>query len=188
MAASTSTSPVAFFKEYRVRFISSMMSRFPNVRREEIEDLFQDSFLILVKNCADGNKLPGNKWFGYLVAVGFRQLTKKMRNSKNVIMLSIDCNGEDGPESIISEMETAQRERNEGDLSPLEMEERYMKLENVLSSFPENASGILTDKYILGLSDREIAVKREYANASTVKAKRFQVVRKAQQLCSTGAA
>lgn len=188
MAASTSVSPLSFFNEYSSRFIALMADRFPRVRREEIEDLFQDSFIILVKDYSSGKVMPESKWWSYLFSVGFRQMTKRMRGVKNMTLLSIDEEREDNAATLLKEMERCRQESFDGETGAEEREERYAIIENVLASFPEKAAGIITDKYLLGLTDSEIALKRNYANASTVKAKRFQVMRKAQQLCEAGAA
>ncbi|MDE6007990.1 MAG: hypothetical protein K2G90_02165, partial [Muribaculaceae bacterium] len=144
--------------------------------------LYQDSFLILVENYSAGKVNPetgkGNvktNWWNYLLSVGTRQMSKRLKRLSDTSYLESNANIEnmDGfmfqTGAYISadeESEAALRER------------RIIFIESELSMLSENVAGIITDKYILGLPDTEIARRRDYANASTIKAKRSQIIKR----------
>lgn len=182
MAASIYTSPEKFFTEFRSIFIEKMSGKYSSVSREDIEDLYQDSFIILVENYSAGKVNPetgkGNvkaNWWNYLLSVGTRQMSKRLKRLSGTSTLESNPNIEniDGfmfqTGSYISadeESEAVLRER------------KIVFIENELSMLSENVAGIITDKYILGLPDTEIAHRRDYANASTIKAKRSQIIKR----------
>ncbi|MDE6792261.1 MAG: hypothetical protein K2J48_04175 [Muribaculaceae bacterium] len=182
MAASIYTSPETFFTEFRAIFIEKMACKYSSISREDIEDLYQDSFLILVENYSAGKVNPetgkGNvktNWWNYLLSVGTRQMSKRLKRLSDTSSLESNANIEnmDGfmfqTGAYISadeESEAALRER------------RIIFIESELSMLSENVAGIITDKYILGLPDTEIARRRDYANASTIKAKRSQIIKR----------
>lgn len=188
-ASSFSTSPLNFYKEFQPRFILSMRKQFPNVREEEIEDLYQDTFMTVVCQFNEGKTKEGTDWWAYIRKVGFNQMSKKLRGAGAAICVSIDANTDDNEVSpYMLEMELMKNASAEDEACLIAKEEKYVRIENVLASLPEKTSGLINDKYYHNLSDKEIAEKWGYANASTVKAKRFQIMKKVKELCSVGAA
>lgn len=146
---------------FQARFVGTMYAQYTVCSKEETEDLFQEVCCIVFENLLAGKVSQTSNWWGYVMTVGRNLMTKKLRGIRKEISLD---------STPLSEIE-------DNDMDSLQ-EERLTKLETVLTSLPEQASAIMTDKYLLQLSDIEIARRHNYANAATVKAKRHQVKKK----------
>ena len=183
-ASSFSNSPINFYKEFEPRFITSMMNQFPAMRREDIEDLYQDTFIMVIRQFNEGKTTADTDWWAYIRKVGFNQMSKKLRGGVKSVVSIDDNDNAEGVSSNMLEMERVLNAAAEVEVSPLVKEEKYVAIETVLASLPEKVSGLINDKYYLNLSDKDLAQKWGYANSATVKAKRFQIMKKVKDMCA----
>ncbi|MDE6577189.1 MAG: sigma-70 family RNA polymerase sigma factor [Muribaculaceae bacterium] len=163
------------FSKFQNRFIETLQNQYSSVCREEIEDLYQDTFIIVVENLKNGKVAMEANWWGYIITVGRNQLSKRLRK-KSISNL----NEQDGNYSKSNKHDEEELQMVEDAQDNLN-NDRWEIVETILSQFPEKAAAVITDKYFENLSDKEIAEKRNFANAATVKAKRCQIMKKIKE-------
>ena len=162
-----------------------LVSRFKNLRYEDLEEVYSDGCLVLWNKMNDeGFKLKEKSMVGYLVRVcrniGMHYLRKVNEDVESLDrILERGCEREyedDGMKEFFDVMD----ERGEGN-------EVFEKLDRVWGRLKDVDRMILESYYVDGCKMEEIARRIGYRNGNSVKSRKNKVLRKIMDLMQEGA-
>ena len=151
-----------FYNDLRPKFIHVLTGKYPRLRLDEAEDLYQDAFLEVHKNFRNGRIKENMSWENYVIAIGVHLASHKMR--KDGITDSID-DEEPGRQSGFASFLNAS---TEDDTAMQDLEVQAI-LGNELEHSPGKCYKILRLFYYVSLDMEEIAKEIGLKNSGTVK-------------------
>ena len=182
-----------WYLKLRPQFTELLMQRYrgTSMRLADAENIYQDVFLAIHRNLAEGRIKADTSWASYILTVGLNMAGKAYRHMS--LNFSID-ETESEESEILSER--AQRAARALDLTAAATcdgqddltgsEEAREILSEELGHLPEPCASIISMRYCEGLKDKEIAEilppynsngKPAETNAKAIKARRFLCMR-----------
>lgn len=165
-------------KEFRLKYQKFLLSRYPKMRLEVAENLYQDTFKAIQENLMLGRIKENTSWNSYIMTIGLHLANKKMRELGKTD--SIDATYDDGEDDDVPN-KAARTVENLLKVLPDEEEQPFVKnpeahaiLGNEIAHTPEPCASIIKLFYYEDLSMAEIAEEIGYKNAATAKAKKNQ--------------
>ena len=160
----------------REKVLSLLMSRFSQLRYEDLEEVYNDGCLVLWNKMNDKNfQLADDNLVGYLLKIckniGMhyeRDLDKDIVGLDSIMEVSMEIEDD---ENGLSEVFDVIEETNDE-------EERYEKLEKVWEKLKEVDRMILVGYYVDGNNMEEIAKKVGYKNGDSVKSRKKKLLDK----------
>ena len=68
-----------FYNDLRPKFIHGLTRKYPMLRFDEAEDLYQDAFLEVYKNFNKGSVRENTSWENYVITIGVNLASHRMR-------------------------------------------------------------------------------------------------------------
>ncbi len=148
------------------------------MRDEDIEDIYQDTFMAVFENMAKGKVKETTCWESYIMAIGMNMASKRYRKIKS--LQSVFVRDEEGegdyfmPKDVMEKMTMLPEEEPERFRDPENLE----ILDRELAAMPENQKMVIILHYIKGKKDEEIAeMLPDYSSAKSVKVVRNRYVK-----------
>ena len=139
----------------RPKFIRILTAKYPSIRLDEAEDLYQDAFIAVKDNTS---------WEAYIIQIGINLTNKYLRKAQ--ITDSMDESDENGKPNRFAAFLNASTEDEEGELQSMEVK---AILGNELEHSPGRCHKILRLFYYASLDMAEIAEEVGLKNAGSVK-------------------
>jgi RNA polymerase sigma factor (sigma-70 family) len=167
------------YTKYQQKFINSLTSRYPTLTLAEAGNLYQDTFLAIHDNLAQGRISENTSWRSYIMAVGLNLASKEMR--RKLITDSID-QGSDAdefevPSYTARSAESLLKTIPEEETPLYQNQEAQSLLGEQLMHTPEPCGSIIRLFYYENLSMEEIAGEVGLRNAATAKSKKSQCMK-----------
>lgn len=155
----------AFIKSHRERTIVYLQRNF-SVSKEESEDIFQDSFIILYQNAQEG-KLDNltSSVFTYFMAICRNKTLELLRTNGKYIHSPVDDDMQKSTPFIESKINKILS--FDDDEEPIEQKEALVR--EIVKDLPSPCNELLWGFYRDGLSMKDLAELYGYSNENTVK-------------------
>ncbi len=155
----------AFIKSQRERTISYLQHNF-SVSKDECEDIFQDSFIILYQNAQEGklDKLTSSV-STYFMAICRNKTMELLRTKGKNIYASIN---EESPKSTPF-LESKINKVLSFDHDDASIEQKESLVRDIVKDLPSPCNELLWGFYRDGLSMKDLAERYGYSNENTVK-------------------
>ncbi|MDL2247604.1 RNA polymerase sigma factor [Bacteroides sp. OttesenSCG-928-J23] len=161
-----------FFTESREPFIGYLLRHYTSLRREDAEDLYQESFIALHQNILSGKLTElTSSLYTYLLRIGINKTNDRLKlsGSKQTCQLEEHLWSMD---EKIAQMEFIEDE------SPETEKIVYELIEKMESPCKEILFGYYYDKYNM----EELALRLGYRDASVAKASKYRCMQKIKNI------
>lgn len=157
-----------FFKKNREPFIAYLLKQYSSLRREDAEDLYQESFLVLYQNVVSGKLTELTSSLStYLFRIGINKTNDRFKLNEN----KQTCSLEEHPE--VASWGKIGMEFLE-DMDSEKEKIVYEVIDNMESPCREMLFGFYYDKYDM----EELASRLGYKDASVAKASKYKCIQK----------
>jgi len=172
-----------WYYKLRSPFINYLKAHFPSLYLEDIEDIYQESFLAVYKNIQSEQVRNETSWKSYIFQIGINKAKDKY--SQTSVYVHPDSQKQDDDanddERLLSVFGLEKNNiLGDDDDSPYSEEVSRIALEEI-SSLPEPCETILKDYYFHDFSMDDIAKEIHYLNSNVVKAKKNQCMNKLKE-------
>lgn len=148
----------------RPKFIRVLTAKYPSLRLDEAEDLYQDAFIAVKDNMERGKIRENTSWEAYIIQIGINLTNKYLRKAQ--ITNAIDESGKmSRPNKFASFVSTT----TEDDEAVMQTVEAKAILGKELEHSPERCNKILRLFYYASLYLTKIAEEVGLKNAGSVK-------------------
>lgn len=170
-----------WYATMKIEFINLMCSKFKtsNLRREDIEDIYQDVFIVINDNLEKGSIQDDTSWKSYIIKIGLNMINK--RNRKAGITDSFDVKDDRPGEGYMMMVRVEEaKQLAEAEEHTLYNDEDVLAILNAeLCRLSEREQQMLNMHYESGMKDKEIAAAMpNYSSAASVKVVRNRVIAK----------
>lgn len=148
----------------RPKFIRILTAKYPSIRLDEAEDLYQDAFIAVKENMEKGKVRDNTSWEAYIIQIGINLTNKYLRKAQ--ITDSMDKPQGNGKPNRFSAFLNSSTEDEEGELQSMEVKAILGK---ELEHSPGRCHRILRLFYYASLDLTEIAEEVGLKNAGSVK-------------------
>ena len=148
----------------RPKFIRVLTAKYPSIRLDEAEDLYQDAFIAVKDNMERGKVRENTSWDAYIIQIGINLTNKYLRKSQ--ITDSMDEYEENGTPNKFASILNTSTEDEEAELQTMEVQ---AILGNELEHSPGRCHEILRLSYYTSLDLTKIAEEVGLKNAGSVK-------------------
>lgn len=165
MGKYSNTALYTFVKSQRGRTISYLQRNF-SVSKDECEDIFQDSFIILYQNAQEG-KLDNltSSVSTYFMAICRNKTMELLRTKGKYILSPVDDEIQKSPIFFESKINKVLSFDNEEAL----IEQKEALVREIVNNLPYPCNELLWGFYRDGLSMKDLAERYGYSNENTVK-------------------
>ena len=165
-----------YYHRLREPFIRRLTQKYPSLRLERAEDLYQDTFLAVQENIQKGNVMLNTDWDAYILKIGFNMASKDLRYSgiTDTFSPTEDPDGDTANGNLANKVDSILKEMPEEDEALCNNPEVLSNLGNELSHTPEPCAKIIKLFYYSNVSMKEIAEETGLKNAQTAKSKKNQ--------------
>ncbi len=176
MSKYSDTALDAFIKSHRDRAIAYLQHNF-SVSKDECEDIFQDSFIILYQNAQEG-KLDNlsSSVFTYFMAICKNKTMELLRTKGKYIQAPID----DATQSAVF-LENKISKVLSFDSEEASIEQKEALVREIVKDLPSPCNELLWGFYRDGLSMKDLAERYGYSNENTVKVTKHRCCDKFKQ-------
>lgn len=159
-----------WYASLRNTFVNFIHSRFSNLDFDEIQDIYNDTFMAIYNNLQQGRVKSDTKWKSYIFQIGINMALSKSKENGKLVRPN-ERNNDDDVDSqerfetgitfntLISEDDMAEKKQLINDI-----------LLREIASLPEPCETILKDFYFGGFSMSEIKDEIHYQTNDSVKA------------------
>lgn len=148
----------------RPKFIRILTAKYPSIRLDEAEDLYQDAFIAVKENMEKGKVRDNTSWEAYIIQIGINLTNKYLRKAQ--ITDSMDKPQQNGKPNRFAAFLNSSTEDEEGELQSMEVKAILGK---ELEHSPGRCNKILRLFYYASLDLTEIAEEVGLKNAGSVK-------------------
>ena len=153
-----------FYFNLRPKFIRILTEKYPSIRLDEAEDLYQDAFLAVNENMAKGRVRENTSWDAYIIQIGINLTNKYLRKAGKTD--SIDESEDAGKSNKFAAFVNTTTEDDEAVMQEMEVQ---AILGNELEHSPGRCNKILRLFYYASLDLTKIAEEVGLKNAGSVK-------------------
>ncbi len=153
-----------FYFNLRPKFIRVLTAKYPSIRLDEAEDLYQDAFIAVKDNMERGKVRENTSWEAYIIQIGINLTNKYLRKAQ--ITDSLDESEEKGKPNKFASFLNTSTEDEESELQSMEVQ---AILGNELEHSPGRCHKILRLFYYASLDLAKIAEEVGLKNAGSVK-------------------
>lgn len=165
-----------FYTSFKDRFCRSLGSRFPSLRYEDVENIYNDAFVAIYENLESGRVKENTNWESYILAIGFNMATKQLRHTLITDSMTVP-EGDDNKQSFANKVEAAIKEMPDEDVAFCKNVEVQAILGDELERIPEGCAKLLKLYYQNDIEMSDVAEELGYKNADTAKAKKAQCMK-----------
>ncbi len=158
-----------WYQKLDTPFKRFLKSKFLSLSYDDIEDIYQDTFLAVYDNIAAGRMQEATTMKSYIFAIGFNKAMRRLQKGSEMESMDALANGND----IKNKLSTALAD--DGDKV---MTQKIGILETELNYIPEPCSSILKLFYYDRASMDVIAATTGLKNSQTAKSKKNQCMNK----------
>lgn len=151
-----------FYNDLRPKFIHVLTGKYPMLRLDEAEDLYQDAFLEVHKNIGKGSVRENTSWENYVITIGVNLASHRMRKIGQTDSIDEEASGKQSRFASFLNAST------EDDTTMQDLEVQAI-LGNELEHSPGKCYKILRLFYFASLDMEEIAKETGLKNSGTVK-------------------
>lgn len=149
--------------------------RYPSMRLDTAEDLYQEAFIAVQENLQRGNVRPNTDWNAYILTIGMNMASKNQRHVGIINTFGLQCDDKDGGGNrLVRRVEDMIKEMPEEDAALFDNPEVLARLGNELEHTPELCGKIIRLFYYAGYMMEDIAMATGLKNAQTAKVKKSQ--------------
>lgn len=159
-------------------FQNVLRSEYNSLSSDEIEDLYQDSFIAVYENLQKGTIQEHVTWKSYIIQIGINQASIKMRHKVRTESLDMMFSYDKQDYSLqTNRIDAILHEYANVDESLYKTEEVVKVLGDELQFIPEPCSTIIRLFYYDKMSMDDITVAVNLKNANTTKSKKSQCMK-----------
>ncbi len=148
--------------------------KYPSMRLDTAEDLYQEAFIAVQDNIQRGKVRPDTDWNAYILTIGLNMASKERRHRgiTNPIGKASDENEEDANNRLARKVEDIIKEMPEEEVALCNNPEVLFRLGNELEHTPDPCGKIIRLFYYTDATMEDIAEETGLKNAQTAKAKK----------------
>lgn len=154
-------------------FINYIHKWVPSLRIEDIEDIYNDTFITVRQNIIDNKVESDTKWKAYIIRIGLNMALNKAKK-ENKFVKADDREADDdidATERFQTQISLHDIIDNSEETNMKEM--RLAVIQREVGYLPEPCETILKDFYYGGMAMTEIKEEIHYKTADAVKARRY---------------
>jgi RNA polymerase sigma factor (sigma-70 family) len=159
-----------WFERLQTPFINFIRGQFPKLSYDDVNDIYQNTFIAVYNNIQKGNVKADTKWKSYIFEIGRRMAMKMMGMNPKFVDMIYDSE----PGNVKEPFDGIA----DDDLPWYKQEKAIEVLDEQLKYIPEPCHTILIMFYYEKRSMDEIALNVNYKNSQTAKAKKNQCMDK----------
>lgn len=173
-----------WYVELRTPFAALLGSRYGGLSEAEVEDIYQDVFLAIHRNLAEGRVAADTNWKSYVLRIGLNMASNAWRGKHEWRVEDISRSGDDesAPSAQFVDMPPLPILIEQATDDPAEQETRIAAVNKAFDDLGEPCSTLLRDFYYNDLSLAEIRDEMGYNNTDTVKSKRYKCFARLKRL------
>lgn len=168
-----------WYNKLRPKYLGCLTNRYPTMRLEDAENLYQDTFIAVQRNIMEGRVKEETSWSTYIIQIGLNMASKFMRHagiSDNISEQGSEDDS-DGNSSLARKVERIIQNIPDEEKPLYEDPEALALLGDEIAHTPEPCNSIIRMFYYEEKDMQEIAQSVGYKNADTAKAKKAQCMK-----------
>lgn len=168
-----------WYEELHDPFVNLIKSRFNGLFFDEIEDIYQETFLAVHENLHRGSIEADTNWRAYIMRIGLNQ-TMTYCKAKGKFVTASQAGGDDDDErpDWLSEMAPLETLVDETTDDPKERERMIAVMNGIMGSLTGKCRDLLPSFYYARMSMEEICQELGYANTDSAKSQRLKCFNK----------
>ena len=167
-----------WYEELHEPFVNLIKSRFNGLFFDEIEDIYQETFLAVHENLHRGSIEADTNWRAYIMRIGLNQ-TMTYCKAKGKFVTASQAGGDDDERpdwlSEIAPLETLVDDSTD---DPKERERMIAVMNGIMGSLTGKCRDLLPSFYYARMSMEEICQELGYANTDSAKSQRLKCFNK----------
>lgn len=185
MSASYDVIVEKMYETKRDYFLALMSRKYhaSKMRKEDMEDIYQDVFMAVYENIALGRVKADTSWEGYIMKIGNNMACKRYQKLKDVEPYYMNMGDADEDMTFSKRVEDAMRNLLEEDEPSRYQDEDCLEvLDRELAGMPEKQRDLIKMHYLEGKRDAEIAAELPgYSSGKSVKVVRNRCMKELSQ-------
>lgn len=171
-----------WYSELHDPFVNLIKSRFNGLFFDEIEDIYQETFLAVHENLHRGSIEADTNWRAYIMRIGLNQ-TMTYCKAKGKFVTASQAGGDDDDErpDWLSEMAPLETQVDETTDDPKERERMIAVMNGIMGSLTGKCRDLLPSFYYARMSMEEICQELGYANTDSAKSQRLKCFSKLKE-------
>ena len=171
-----------WYSELHDPFVNLIKSRFNGLFFDEIEDIYQETFLAVHENLHRGSIEADTNWRAYIMRIGLNQ-TMTYCKAKGKFVTASQAGGDDDDErpDWLSEMAPLETQVDENTDDPKERERMIAVMNGIMGSLTGKCRDLLPSFYYARMSMEEICQELGYANTDSAKSLRLKCFNKLKE-------
>jgi len=171
-----------WYRELHDPFVNLIKSRFNGLFFDEIEDIYQETFLAVHENLHRGSIEADTNWRAYIMRIGLNQ-TMTYCKAKGKFVTASQAGGDDDDErpDWLSEMAPLETQVDETTDDPKERERMIAVMNGIMGSLTGKCRALLPSFYYARMSMEEICQELGYANTDSAKSQRLKCFNKLKE-------
>lgn len=170
-----------WYEKLRPEFATLLMNRYhgTNMRPEDVENIYQDTFVAVYDNLKRGKVEENSSWRSYIMRIGLNLASKQYR----LIGITDSVNEDDSDDetctgAVARNVEIILNELSNEDESLYRNPKAHKILSNELALIPEKQASLIRFRYFSGLKDAEILEEMpQYSSVASVKVTRNRAMK-----------
>ena len=170
-----------WYEELHEPFVNLVKSRFSGLFVDEIEDIYQDTFLAVHENLHRGSVVADTNWRAYILQIGLNQtMTYCKKKGKFVTATPAGDDDDERPDwlSMMAPLESLVDETTE---DPAERERMIAVMNGIMGNLTGKCRDLLPSFYYARMSMEEISQELGYANTNSAKSQRLKCFNKLKE-------
>ncbi|MBO5541488.1 MAG: sigma-70 family RNA polymerase sigma factor [Muribaculaceae bacterium] len=171
-----------WYSELHDPFVNLIKSRFNGLFFDEIEDIYQETFLAVHENLHRGSIEADTNWRAYIMRIGLNQ-TMTYCKAKGKFVTASQAGGDDDDvrPDWLSEMAPLETQVDESTDDPKERERMIAVMNGIMGSLTGKCRDLLPSFYYARMSMEEICQELGYANTDSAKSQRLKCFNKLKE-------
>lgn len=161
----------------RQPFLMSLTQRYKDLRWEDAENLYQDTFIAIQKNLMAGRVREETSWSSYIFQIGMNMANKHARHASVTDSTDYDSDDEENRKKTAKQVQNILMSLSDAEHSFYDDPDVLSVLSEELEHTPEPCNTIVRMFYYGQKKMTEIAEAVGYKNADTAKAKKNQCMK-----------
>lgn len=161
----------------RQPFLMSLTQRYKDLRWEDAENLYQDTFIAIQKNLMAGRVREETSWSSYIFQIGMNMASKHARHVGITDSTDYNCDDEENRKKTAKQVQNILLSLSDAEHSFYDDPDVLSVLSEELEHTPEPCNTIVRLFYYGQKKMTEIAEAVGYKNADTAKAKKNQCMK-----------
>ena len=166
-----------WYVRLREPFLISLTQRYKDLRWEDAENLYQDTFIAIQRNLMAGRVREETSWSSYIFQIGMNMANKHARHASITDSTDYDSEDEEDRKKAAKQVQNILMSLSDAEYSLYDDPDVISVLSEELEHTPEPCNTIVRLFYYGQKKMTEIAEIIGYKNADTAKAKKNQCMK-----------